>query len=333
MRKYRTIYTDHQSGDRVETEENKAEKIRLRKKLMTVLGCILIIGIVTPGSLAVKAAKRMIHEQAETVLIEQAKAAADMLDKETEAFFQYVEAIAHTPVLKDPAISNSKKAKIAYEQAAFNNAIRGIVFCNTDGQGFMNSGEKVDVSNEKWFRAAVSGEHFVSEPAVFSFIDKASLIFAVPIYMGDKITGVLSMIVSSDFFSKKIESITVGYTGYCFIVGLTGTTIAHRDNRLVEGRYNIIPEAATDGSLASFKAVMETALSGQTGAGYYTFMDLSRIAAYTPMQTTGWILILTAPEIEFTGAAKKFTTMIIITGTLLLVVTLIVARVVIRKII
>ena len=78
MRKYRTIYTDHQSGDRVETEENKAEKIRLRKKLMTVVGCILIIGIVTPGSLAVKAAKRMIHEQAETVLIEQAKAAADM---------------------------------------------------------------------------------------------------------------------------------------------------------------------------------------------------------------------------------------------------------------
>ena len=104
MRKYRTIYTDHQSGDRVETEENKAEKIRLRKKLMTVVGCILIIGIVTPCSLAVKAAKRMIHEQAETVLIEQAKAAADMLDKETEAFFQYVEAIARTPILQDGAV-------------------------------------------------------------------------------------------------------------------------------------------------------------------------------------------------------------------------------------
>lgn len=210
MRKYRTIYTDHQSGDRVETEKNKAEKIQLQKKLLAVVGCILIIGIVIQGSLAVKAAKRMIHEQAETVLIEQAKAAADMLDKETASFFQYVEAIAHTPVLNDPAISNSKKAKLIYEQTAFNNAIRGIVFCNTDGQGFMNSGEKVTVSNEEWFRTAVSGKQFVSEPAIFSFIDKVSLIFAVPVYIGDKITGVLSMIVSSDFFSKKIESINSG---------------------------------------------------------------------------------------------------------------------------
>lgn len=333
MRKYRTIYTDHQSGNSVETEKNQAEKIQLRKKLMVIVGFILIIGIVIPGSLAVKTAKRMIHEQAETVLIKQAKAAADMLDKETASFFQYVEAIAHTPVLQDSAISNSKKAKIVYEQTAFNNAIRGIVFCNTDGQGFMNSGEKVTVSNEEWFRTAVSGKQFVSEPAIFSFIDKVSLIFAVPVYMGDKITGVLSMIVSSDFFSKKIENITVGYTGYCFVVGLTGTTLAHRDNSFVEGRYNTISEAETDGSLASFKAVMETALKGQTGVGYYTFMDLSCIAAYTPMQTTGWPLILKAPEIEFTGAAKKFTTTIIITGTLLLVVTLTAARVVIRKII
>ena len=151
--------------------------------------------------------------------------------------------------------------------------------------------------------------------------------------MGDKITGVLSMIVSSDFFSKKIEPITVGYTGYCSVLGSTGIIIADRDQHFVENKYNIISEAAADESLASFKVFIEAALTGQTGVGYYTFMDLPCMAAYSTMQTTGWTVVLNAPELELTGAAKKFTSMVVVTSVLFLVAAITIVGVAIRKIV
>lgn len=151
--------------------------------------------------------------------------------------------------------------------------------------------------------------------------------------MGDKITGVLSMIVSSDFFSKKIEPITVGYTGYCSVLGSTGIIIADVNQHFVENKYNIISEAAADESLASFKVFIETALTGQTGVGDYTFMQFPRMAAYSTMQTTGWTVVLNAPELELTGAAKKFTSMVVVTSALFLVAAITIAGVAIRKIV
>lgn len=340
MGRYRTIYTENQNGDGYETEKNKTETIRLRRKLMAVVSSMLIMGIAVQGRFAVKAVKRMVLEQAETALVDKAETVADMLDKETAACFQYAEVLAHAPVFTDWSVPNSQKAKIVYEQAAFNDAIRGIVFCGMDGYGFIDSGERVSALNEEWFRAAASGKHFVSEPTVFLSIDTVSFIFAIPIYMftvpirmEGKITGVLSMMVSSEFFSKKIESITVGHTGYCSVLGLTGIIIADRNHHFVENKYNIISEAAADESLASFKVFIETALTGQTGVGRYTFMQLPYMAAYSTMQTTGWTVILKAPELELTAAERKFTMMIIIIGLLLVAVILTVFRAVIRKIV
>ena len=69
MGRYRTIYTENQNGDGYEAEKNKTEKIRLRRKLIAVVSCMLIIGIAVQGRFAVKAVKRMVCEQAETALV------------------------------------------------------------------------------------------------------------------------------------------------------------------------------------------------------------------------------------------------------------------------
>ena len=89
MGRYRTIYTENQNGDGYEAEKNKTEKIWLRRKLIAVVSCMLIIGIAVQSRFAVKAVKRMVREQAETALVDKAEAVADMLDKETAACFQY----------------------------------------------------------------------------------------------------------------------------------------------------------------------------------------------------------------------------------------------------
>ena len=69
MGRYRTIYTENQNGDGYEAEKNKTEKIRLRRKLIAVVSCMLIIGIAVQGRFAVKAVKRMVNKPKQLWLI------------------------------------------------------------------------------------------------------------------------------------------------------------------------------------------------------------------------------------------------------------------------
>ena len=313
-------------------KQETADKILARRKLMLIFGTLLIMSIAVQGGLAVKAAKRAIIEQAETYLVDKAETVAGMLDTETAAFFQYIEALARAPIFTDPAVSNSQKAKALYAQGAFNDTIRKTAFCEMNGLCFTSADEVLSAAAEEWFTAAVHGKQFVSEPSVFQATNEPSFIFAVPVYADNKITGVVSVFVTSDFFSEKIRDITVGHTGHCFAVGLTGATVAHRASLLVKKMTNIVSEAAEDIGLSSFRAFMETALAGQTGIGYYTFLELPSIAAYAAMETTGWTVILTAPEQELIGRAKTFTTMSGIIAVLLVITALPVACIAAMKV-
>ena len=51
------------------------------------------------------------------------------------------------------------------------------------------------------------------------------------------------------------------------------------------------------------------------------------------MQTTGWTVVLNAPELELTGAAKKFTSMVVVTSVLFLAAAITIVGVAIRKIV
>ena len=62
-------------------------------------------------------------------------------------------------------------------------------------------------------------------------------------------------------------------------------------------------------------------------------MQFPRMVAYSTMQTTGWTVVLNAPELELTGAAKKFTSMVVVTSVLFLVAAITIAGVAIRKIV
>ena len=67
------------------------------------------------------------------------------------------------------------------------------------------------------------------------------IIFAVPIYDDDNtIIGVLNAAVPAQLLSDEIDDIVVGQTGECYILGLTGTAIAHKNFDAVTKQRNMI---------------------------------------------------------------------------------------------
>ena len=117
--------------------------------------------------------------------------------------------------------------------------------------------------------------------------------------------------IKAEWLSKQIDDIVVGKTGYCFIIGNTGTNIGHKDFTLVSEQNNSLEKVKTDKSLVSNAAFLQRALDEKEGVGFYEYRGIDNIAAFTKIKTTEWPVIVKAPVNEFMGTVNTLRTTMI----------------------
>ena len=102
---------------------------------------------------------------------------------------------------------------------------------------------------------------WITEPYVYKAGDFV-MTAAVPIYADDNhtVNGVLAAVIPAQWLTEQIKDIVVGDTGYCFIIGNTGTNIGHKDFTLVSEQNNSLEKVKTDKSLVSNAAFLQRAL-------------------------------------------------------------------------
>lgn len=169
----------------------------------------------------------------------------------------------------------------------------------------------------------MNGKPFITEPHISTVTKKLEVILAVPLLdSDDKVIAVLGAGLEGTVICDTISEIEIGKTGNCHILGLNGTTIAHRDTSIVEAQKNAMELAKTDSSLMSIADFQRQAVSDSSdGIGYYTYNGKKNIAAYTKMPDTEWTIIIAAPAEEF-RAITDLRKMVIIIGIIILAVTL-----------
>ena len=150
--------------------------------------------------------------------------------------------------------------------------------------------------------------------------------FSLPVYDDNKnIIGVLSADIDGMWLSEQIDDIVVGKTGYCYILGETGTDIADPDTEVVRSMWKTTEKAKTDSklkSLADFEnMVLETY---ESFVGFYEYGGVKKIASYATMKTTEWSVIIAAPVNEFMGTVAALRTSMIGIGAVILVIALII---------
>ena len=188
------------------------------------------------------------------------------------------------------------------------------------------SGKQTFIGDRNWFKAAVKGTNFISEPLLSRVTNKLQFILAVPIKDDhNAIIGVLSAAIPGNILSQEISDIVVGQTGYCYILGLTGTTIAHKNFDLVTSQDNILNNAKTNNELTSLATFTQHALEiDESELGYYEYKGEKFIASYATIKITDWTVILRAPVHEFMGTVDTLRITMIGIGVIILVIALII---------
>ena len=311
------------------------KRFSLRYKLMIIFGALIAAASLLEIILAVYTARVAVTENIEDHLIDKAADTASIIDRQVAGFWQLFEGLARMPILRDPAISYREKTLFLAKEAAFNDEIHHMNVCDMEGRRHTDTGKIIDVSDRAYFQLAAQGKHFVEEPVVSRLDEELVFVFTVPIYDDNRtVIGVLLATVKADVLSNQINDINVGKNGYCYLLGNTGSIIAHPDFKLVEEMTNHCEQSKSDNTLQSTAAFEKMALeSNQSSVGFYEFRGVNKIGSYAVMKTTGWTVIISAPVEEFMGIVQTLRITMIGLGILILLLAVIIIYFVSRKII
>ena len=299
------------------------KRFSLRKKLVLIFGFLLAAALITAALITIRNARKAVLEKVEAHLTDKATDIAEVIDGRVSSVVQFIEGLARMPFLRDNSMTLTEKAELLIKAAERNQKIDYFGICDMQGNRYDGTGLRMSVKDREWFKAASQGKNFITEPAISSITNNMQIIFAVPIYDDDNaIIGVLNAAVPAKLLSEEIDDIVVGQTGECYILGLKGTVIAHKNFDTVTKQKNIIKDNS-DRNLASLAAFLQHALDTDASeVGYYDYDDISNIASYATIKITGWTVIIKAPVREFTKTVDDLRMSIRILGIIILIITL-----------
>ena len=305
----------------------KKEKKRgsLRTEMMLAFGLLLLAACLTLGILAVRTASNGITEKVEIHLIDKATDTAEIIDGRVNAFWQFLEGIARMPAFRDPTISYSEKSRLLDNEAAFNDQILDLNIADRKGLLYTSDGRATDISNLAWYKGSNGGQKYFSEPFMSPILKRLVMAVIVPVIDNNNHIASLVAIIPGIWLTDAIDDIVVGKTGYCYILGLTGTNIADPDEKVVQTMWNTVEKVKSDTSLKSLAEFEKIAVEiDDPSIGFYEYGGVKKIASYATMKTTDWTVIISAPKGEFMGMVNTLRISIFIAAISILLISLVI---------
>lgn len=310
-------------------------RFSIRTRLILVFGLLILSAISALQITAMIIVKKTIIAKVNTELKDKADDTAKLINERILSFLNTISTIARRDTIMMDGISCEEKDRSLIKEVEFYDEIDAFGICNKSGYAWVTDGNSLDVSDRQYFISAMKGKAYVSEPMV-SHINKGIYVyFSVPIFDdGKKLTGVLYARVYAEGLSNMISDITIGETGDCYVIGMSGNTIGDHDLNVVKSMENSMQKAKTNPDFVSIAAFEKKSLdSRESGTGYFMWNGEENIASYGIIEYTGWRVILSAPVNEFLGIIGTLRNTMYGIAALILIVAVIIVYLNARKIV
>ena len=300
------------------------KRFSIRYKLILIFGILIAAAGITEGLLATKIARTAVSEKIEAHLTDKATDVAEIIDGRLTSFIQFLEGIARMPMFRDETLSYREKTAFLKREVAYNDVLRDAAITDMDGNLYSLDGRKIAASDRNWVQAGMQGKSFITEPYFSRTNDQMIITFSVPIYDNNhQIVGVLGAAAQAEWLSDTISDIIVGESGSCYIIGLTGITIADTDIEIVKSQGSSIERAKTDPAYSTIASFEQRAMTEkEPSTGFFYWENEPEIASFAKIKTTGWTVIISAPYNEFMGTVSTLRRSLYTLGVIILVVAL-----------
>ncbi|SHL11046.1 methyl-accepting chemotaxis sensory transducer with Cache sensor [Anaerocolumna jejuensis DSM 15929] len=157
---------------------------------------------------------------------------------------------------------------------------------------------QADLSDREYIKEALKGKTVVSDVIISKVTKEPVIMIAAPVYRDNVLEGLVLARSDANRLSNMISDMGYGKNGYGYIINGEGTTIAHRDKKLVSNMFNPIKQVESDKSLTSVANLFQRILKEKQGSYEYTYKGQQLYSSYAPIPNTSWYYVVTADKNE-----------------------------------
>ncbi len=301
----------------------------IKGKILVSVIALLSISMLVLGGTAIVLLYSSSQAMLNQTLTQLANVAAERVEQETLVYKNIAYEIGSIARLSDEKTSLESKKELIDIKVKTYDLIEANIF-SEDGISIFN---QVDASEREYFKRAMNGETYISEPSTSKTTGETSIFISAPLWEkgipNTNIVGVVLLIPQEDLLDSIVDKIRVSENSGAYIIDANGTAVAHTTEGMVESQNNSIEQAKTDSSLKAIAELETKMINGENGFGQYRYDGQSKYLAYAPITSTdGWSIGITALTSDFMGT----TLMAIILTAVIVAVALVIAFFIIRRI-
>ncbi len=270
--------------------------LKIGLKLTLVITLVTLISFSFLGIYAYNTAQNLLKENIESFYSSSAKEAAKQIRQILNNELTKIESIAARPEIK--TMDWSIQESVLKKEVERIGCLR-LNVVDPSGSARSTDGTTADLSTRAYFTKALQGTSNASDPLVSKFDGSVVSVFAVPIKNEEgKVVGVLTSTVDYTTLSNLMAEISIGKTGYSFILNNSGNIIAHPNFQYVLDGKNFIEDAEEDDSLYALAELSKKMIKGETGNGEYKFEGEDIFMAFAPIPETDWSIGISIQKSE-----------------------------------
>ncbi|HHV11505.1 MAG TPA: methyl-accepting chemotaxis protein [Clostridiales bacterium] len=292
-------------------------------KLTIIFGILLAAVSMGMGLTSYLVAKDALSDSVNETILTAAEEAAQIVEEGLRVQINTLEALAGSEWMKDPDLSDEEKLRLLKTEIERSGHIK-MGISDLQGNTLLSNGSSVNIADREYFTRAAAGTAAVSDPLYSKEDGQLIMVYAVPVQVNNRISGVLIAIRDGGVLSDYTQKIKYGDSGEVFMVNSAGTMIANQDISLVENMQNSIKEGEEDRKLAELVAVVKEMTEGKKGAGEYSYNGINKYAGYAPLSKYGWSLAITAPKKEVMEKVDQMTQLLVIMSITCLIISILI---------
>ncbi len=219
----------------------------------------------------------------------------------------------------------------ALKHATVNSGFSHLLISDLEGNAIRNDDAKLNVSQEDYFKKALSGETFLSNTRKSKVDGSNIVVFSTPVKYYDETVAVLFGTYKTEELDKLFLSSFSGM-GYAIICNLEGNIIAQTSaNKVNEDNYNKddIKYLKND----SEEEIIRKLKMGQSGQSVFELNGQVQLMHYAPLGVNDWIIATIVADDVISKSSNEIlaNAMLLTTGIILMFLILIVYLVATHK--
>ena len=303
----------------------------IKQKLMILMGLVVLVVCVSLSTLAYRDGKEAVIESLKQSMLELSKQIANTVKGSLQEEIKELEALAARNDIKDSSVSIEEKVRVLKEETERIGCTR-LNIINENGIATNGDGETYDYGDREYFKKAMSGETYVTDPIVSLKTGELVIIYAVPIKENNKVTGVLTKVRDGNDLGEVVSEVKYGEKGISYIMNKEYVPIAHPERELVMNMKSAVEIAKEDSSYNDLAEAVKMTDQREDGVILYEFDKEENFMAYTTMKDTGWKVVVDMPLSEALKQIEKLKFKIILTSLAFIIIGIIATLVLARRI-